>query len=112
MTALWRRGGFTIDYKTEQIFTGTGVTPTDVLEGVREVKGNLEISVNESTKMMSYVTNGSCLNIEIGFMNAPMSSCYTFYSSVIRMNSVTVPGTDVQRQRIEWTSKYVTRSSL
>ena len=111
-TDLWRRGSFTIDYKTEQTFTGTDLTPSDVLEGVREIKGTLELSVNESTKLMSYVTNGSVLNLEIGFQCAPMSSCYCFLSSIIRANTVQVPGTDVQRQRLEWATRYVTRSSM
>mgnify|MGYP001582817261 CR=1 FL=1 len=112
MTSLWRRGDFSIDYGTTPQYTGTTVTPSDVLQGVRRVRGSLEVSVNESAKLLPYVTNASYLNVEVGFQNAPMSSCYTFYSSVVRTNSVTVPGTDVQRQRIEFECRFVTRSSL
>ncbi len=111
-TDLWRRGSFSIDYGATQAFAGTGVTPGDVLEGVRMVRGNVEVSVNESRKLLSYVTNASVLNVELGFQCAPMSSCYTFLSSIIRTTTVTVPGVDVQRQRIEWETRYVTRSSL
>lgn len=112
MTSLWRSGNFNIDYGTTPTYTGTGVTPSDVLEGLHRVRGALEVSVNESAKLLPYVTNASYLNIEIGFQNAPMSSCYTFYSSVIRANTVNVPGTDTQRQRIEWECRFITRSSL
>lgn len=112
MTDLWRRGSFTIDYKTVPVFTGTGIMPSDVLEGAREVRGMVEVSMNESATLMPYVINASVLNVEVGFGVAPMSTTYFFYSSRIRVISVTVPGTDFQRQRIEWNAKYITRSSL
>lgn len=111
-TDQWRSGAFSIDYKTKYIHTGITNTPSDVLEGVRKVSGNIVVSVNESAKLTSYVTNASVLNIEIGFQNAPMSSCYTFHSSIIRTIRRTIPGIDYQVQRIEFESKYVTRSSL
>jgi len=112
LTSLWRRGAFTVNYKTVPVFTGVGVTPTDVLEGVREVNGWAELSVNESTKLLPYVTNASVLNVELGFQVAPMSTCYTFHSATFTLNTVTVPGVDIQRQRFEWQTRYVTRSSL
>ena len=111
LSTIWRRGGFNINYNTEPVWTGTGVTPSDVVEGVRGVRGNVELSVNESTKLLSYVTNASYLNIKVGFSD-PMSSTYTFFSSVIRINTVTVQGVDVQRQRLEWSCRYITRSSM
>ena len=112
LTTLWRKGEFTINYGVTQTLTGTGITPTDILQGVRSVKGNIEVSVNESGPVRDYVLNASYLNVEIGFQAAPMSTCYTCYSSTIHVNTVTIPGTGVQRQLIEFESKYVTRSSL
>lgn len=110
-TSLWRSFDFTVDYRTVPIYTGVGITPSDVLEGVRGVTGRIEVSVNESAPLLPYVTNASVLNIQIGIMKHPMSATFTFYSSVVRTNTVSVPGVDVQRQRFEWACRTVNWSA-
>ncbi len=112
LSTLWRRWNFAIDYGARHIHTGTGIQPTDVLPGVKGVSGTIECSLTNASNFMQYVMNGSVLNVHIGCQWAPMSSHYVFYSSVIRANAIRVPGVDVERVRVEFESKYVTRSSL
>lgn len=112
LSTLWRRWSFTLDYRTQQIHSGTGVLPTDVLEGVHDVNGEIEYSLTNASQILQYAQNASVLNVKLAIQAAPMSSCYYVYSAVIRDSITRVEGVGVQIGRISFHGKFVTRSSM
>lgn len=112
LVSLWRRWRLSVNYRTEPIFTGTTILPTDVLEGIRDVEGEVEWSMTNVSNPRPFIQNASFGDVVIGIMNAPMSSCYTVQSAVLRTAVVRVAGTDVQVYRTEFHGKMLTRSSL